>query len=191
MSKNILFISDTIIKERSIVNTNTDPKLIYPDIKAAQDMYILPVLGTALFNKIQTAVNANDWTGLTNYKTLLDDYIIDPLVYYVMAELPMNSYQFTNKGIMRKQGDNTELPSMADLISISNRYRDRAEHYTERLRRYLLEKAPTLFPEYLNPGNTIDTVLPKQSSFTMPVYLGDIKDPWCNPGGFTGKPYSE
>jgi hypothetical protein len=97
MSKNILLISDTIIKERSIVNGNTDPKLIYPDIKVAQDMYVLPILGTALFNKIQDAVAANDWTGLTNYKTLLDDYIIDTLVNYTQAELPMGSYQFTNK----------------------------------------------------------------------------------------------
>ena len=111
MSKNTLFISDTIIKERSIVNGNNDPKLIYPDIKAAQDLYIHPILGTALFIKIQNAIAANNWTGLADYKTLLDDYIIDTLVNYTMAELPMNSYQFTNKGIVRKQGDNTDLPA--------------------------------------------------------------------------------
>ncbi len=191
MSKNILLISDTIIKERSIVNGNTDPKLIYPDIKAAQDMYILPILGTALFKKLQDAISANNWTGLTNYKDLLDDYIIDTLIYYTMAELPMASYQITNKGVMRKEGDNTNIPSMDELISISNRYRNKAEFYAERLRAYLLEKAATLFPEYLNPGNTADTIVPGGSGFTMPVYLGDGCNPYCNEGGFNGKPYSE
>lgn len=191
MSKNTLLISDTILKERSIVNDNKDAKLIYPDIKVAQDMYILPILGSALFKKIQDAIAADDWTGLTNYKALLDDYIIDALVHYVMAELPMTSYQFTNKGVMRKQGDSTDLPGYDELVSISNRYRERAEFYTERLVNYLLEKGSTLFPEYINPGSTIDTIIPRQTGFTMPVYLGDFDNPYCNKGGFTGKPYSE
>ena len=191
MSKNTLFISDTILKEKSIVNSNNDAKLIYPDIKAAQDLYIHPILGTALFIKIQNAIAANNWTGLADYKTLLDDYIIDTLVNYTMAELPMNSYQFTNKGIVRKQGDNTDLPSMSDLVDISNKYRNRAEQYAVRLKRYLLVKAPTLFPEYLNPGSTLDTILPEQKEFSMPVYLGDEHNPFCNPGGFNGQPYSE
>lgn len=191
MSANTLLISDTIIKERSIVNGNTDPKLIYPDIKAAQDMYILPILGTALFKKIQDAVAAGAWVGITNYKDLLDNYIIDALVNYTMAELPTNSYQFTNKGVVRKQGDNTDLPSMAELLDVAAKYRQRAEYYAKRLRLYVVDKAPTMFPEYLSPGNTIDTVLPEQSNFTMPIFLGDYKSPFCNEGGFTGKPYSE
>lgn len=192
MSLNTLLISDEIIKERTAVHGNIDPKLIYPDIKVAQDMYILPVLGTALYDKLQARVNAADWTGYTDYKTLLDNYIIDALMYYTLAELPQTlGFQFWNKGVVRKQGQDTDLPSMSDLVDISNRYRTRGEWYANRLKLYLIENANEKFPEYINPGNGVDTVTPDGKTFSTSIYLGDGGcDPYCNEGGFTRKPYS-
>ena len=45
MSANILFISVESIKDRSGLHGNVDEKLILPEIKTCQDMYILPALG--------------------------------------------------------------------------------------------------------------------------------------------------
>jgi len=193
MSLNTLLLSDEIIKERTAIHGNIDAKLIYPDIKVAQDMYILPIIGTALYDKLQARVNAADWAGFTDYKALLDNYIIDALMYFTLAELPTTlSYQLWNKGVVRKQGQDTDLPSMSELIDISNKYRSRGEWYANRLRLYLIQNAVAKFPEYLQPGNGIDTVTPDNKSFSMPVYLGDdYSNPYCNPGGFTQKPYSE
>lgn len=197
MSENILLISDTMIKERTAIHGNIDPKLIYPDIKVAQDMYIMPILGTALYNKLQAIISDGTITtnpANANYKGLIDKYLVDALMYYTLAELPTTiSYQFWNKGVVRKQGENTDLPSMSDLIDLSNKYKNRAEFYAERLKLYIIDKAPTMFPEYLNPGSTIDTVTPEQRAFTMPVYLGDEgrDNPYCNPGGFNGQPYHD
>lgn len=89
MSLNILLVSDTMIKERTVIHGNIDPKLIYPDIKVAQDMYIQPLLGSALYNKIQTLINTNTISdgANVNYKTLLDNYIVDALIYYTRANL--------------------------------------------------------------------------------------------------------
>lgn len=172
MSKNILLISDDILKDRTAIHGNIDPKLLYPEIKTAQDMYIHPILGTALFNKIVNEVDAGTIAG--TYKSLLDDYIIDALLYYVLAGLPEAlSYQFWNKGVVRKAGDNTELPSMSELIDISNRYRVKAEWYATRLNKYLKATATSsVLPEYLSPGSTIETIQPENESFTMPIYLG-------------------
>ena len=176
MAKNVLLISDEILKKRTTIHGNIDSKLLYPEIKTAQDMYIHPILGTALYNRIIDDIEAGSITGIAavNYKNLLDDYIIDPLLYYVLAALPEAlSYQFWNKGVVRKQGENTELPSMSELIDLSNRYRIKAEWYAERLNKYLKQNATTtLFPEYLSPGDGIDTIQPEVSSFTMPIYLG-------------------
>ena len=191
MSLNTLLMSDEMIKERSIVHGNTDPKLIYPDIKVAQDMYILPIIGTALYNKLQAAVNAGVWTGLTDYKTLLDNYIIDALMNYTLAEMPLSSYQFWNKGVVRKQGENTEMPTMSDLIDIANRYRTRGEWYANRLRLYLVQNSSTKFKEYYTYGVGVDAVSPDNSGFSISIYLGDDRD--CgqsNPGGFSPRtPY--
>lgn len=172
MSKNVLLLSVEILKERTAIHGNIDEKLLYPEIKAAQDMYVHPILGTALYNKIINDVDAGSITG--DYKNLLDDYILDCLLYYVLSGLPEAlSYQFWNKGVVRKQGDSTDLPSMSELIDLSNKYRNRADWYAERLNKYLKQNAKTSFlPEYLSPGDGIDTILPENESFNMPIYLG-------------------
>jgi hypothetical protein len=171
MSKNILFISDQTLLSRTQVHGNIDPQLLYPEIKAAQDMFILPLIGTALFDKIAAGILANNLAG--KYLELKDDYIIDTLIYYVLSELPMGlSFQFWNKGVLRQGSETAETPSMTDLVSLADRYKRRAEWYAERLKRYLIENAAVSFPEYLHPGNGVDTVQPHASSFTMPVYLG-------------------
>jgi hypothetical protein len=89
-------------------------------------------LGSALYNELQDAVVANTFTQLQT--TLLDDYLVDCLIYFVMSELPQGlSYQFYNKGLIRKTGENQESPSMQDMIDVANRYRARAEFYKQRL----------------------------------------------------------
>lgn len=195
--ENILLISDVMIKERTAIHGNIDPKLIYPDIKVAQDMYILPLIGTGLYNKLQTLINDDTITdsGNADYKTLIDIYIVDALIYYTLSELPTTiSYQFWNKGVTRKVGLDTESPSMSDLIDLSNKYRNRAEFYANRLSKYLQQNAVSKFPEYNQPGSGIDVMYPDQKSFTNPIYLGG--DCGCdNDGGFIrgegydGKPY--
>jgi hypothetical protein len=160
-----------MLKQRTHIHGNIDEKLLYADIKVAQDMYILPLLGSALFNKLQADVSAGTISG--NYKTLLDNYLVDCLVWYALAESPETmSYQLTNKGVVRKQGDNTQLPTMAEIVSLADTYRKRAEFYAHRCRLYLEQNAPQMFAEYLNPGNGIDDKRPVRVQYTSPVYLG-------------------
>jgi hypothetical protein len=199
MSKNILLISDNILKERTAIHGNIDPKLIYPDIKYVQDAFIKPVLGSALFDKIQTLIGDNTINdpGNADYKLLLDEYIIDTLIYYTLAELPVNlSYQFWNKGVVRKQGQDTDLPTMADLVDISNRHKSKAEYYANRMKLFIIDQNGRFqkYLEYTHPGSTIDTITPEQRNFTSPIYLGDTDgrdNPFCNKGGFNGQPYHD
>ena len=171
MSLNILYISVQGIKDRTGLHANVDEKLILPEIKTAQDMYILPALGSTLYNKLQSAINTS--TLNADETILLNNYIADCLIYYVMSELPMGlSYQFYNKGLLRKSGDNTENPSMQDMIDVANRYRTRAEFYKQRLIKYLRQNN-TLYPEYLNFTSGIDTIIPDLEGYTSSLYLED------------------
>jgi hypothetical protein len=177
MSLNILLVSDQMIKDRTTIHGNIDPKVIYPHLKLALDKFRVPLLGTALFDKMLDLVSAGTISTVpanADYKTLLDRYIVDTLMYYVLAELPVPlSFQFWNKGVIRKQGEDTETPSMDDLITIAGTYKNNAEFYAGRLQKYLRQNAPTKFTEYLNPGNGVDAVHPTRTPFTMPVFLGD------------------
>lgn len=171
MSKNKLLVSADMVKDRTGIHTNIDEKLLFPTIKFCQDMFIHPILGSALFNKIITDVP--NVTG--DYKTLLDDYIIDPLAWYILSESVTDiSYQMWNKGVVRKSGDNSENPSPDELQMIRDKYRVRAEWYGERLRTYLIATSTaSVLPEYFNGNTELDDINPQGNSFTMPIYLGD------------------
>jgi len=104
---------------------------------------------------------------------LLDDYIVDALIYFVMSELPQGlSFQFYNKGLLRKTGENQESPSMQDMIDVANRYKARAEFYKQRLIKYLKQNN-ALYPNYLNFGSGIDSIKPDNEGYTVSMYLGD------------------
>jgi hypothetical protein len=173
MSRNTLFISVKTIKERTGLHANVDEKLILPEILTAQDMYILPALGTGLYNRLQDGINASNLTA--DETDLLDTYVTNCLVYFVMSELPMGlSYQFYNKGVVRKNSDNTELPSAQDMIDVANRYKARAEFYKQRLVKFLRQSSTiTKFPLYNNPGDGVDTIRPDIEAYTTTIWLGD------------------
>lgn len=174
MSLNVLIMSVDMLKARTAIHDNTDAKLIYPEIKAAEDLYIEPILGTALYDKIINDINVSGTPLGTDYVTLVDRYILDCLQNYVLSTLCLiSSFQFWNKGLLRKAGVDTEVPTMSEMVDVSNFYKQRAETYGQRLMRYLQATASnTVLSEYLTPGSRIDTVVPTASVFTIPIYLG-------------------
>lgn len=162
----------SVVKERMSIHENVDDKLIYPEIKAAQDLYILPLLGSNLFNKIIADIAANTLSG--NYKILMDNYLIDCICNYAMAEISSSiNNQIWNKGVSQKTVDNATQPSMAELYDIRARYVNRAEHYSKVCRMYLLQNSPSKFPEYNTFVAGIDVIAPDRTSYSCPIYLGD------------------
>lgn len=173
--RNDLLISDVILKERTAIHGNIDPKLLYPCLKVSQDKYILPLLGSALYSKLQDLIADNTINEAENedYKNLLEIYIIDTLIWFALSELPIGiSFQFWNKGVTRKVGLDTESPSMSELFDISNHYRQTAEFYGNRLKKYLQQNANEKYREYNSPGNGIDTIGPNNDAFQIGIWLG-------------------
>lgn len=165
-------ILPSVVKERMSLHENVDDKLIYPEIKAVQDMYIMPLLGSTLFNKILTDISNSTLSGA--YKTLVDDYLIMAVCNFVMSELPEGlNYQFWNKGVSQKTVDNATQPTMSEMYQIVAKYKNRAEHYMKRARMYLIQNATASFPEYRTFVAGVDTVYPDKTSYTCPIFLGD------------------
>jgi hypothetical protein len=165
----------SVVKERMSLHDNVDDKLIYPEILAVQDLYIMPLLGSTLFNKILADIDAGTLTG--NYKDLMDNYIVQCICNYVMSELPEGlNYQYWNKGVSQKTVDNATQPSMSEMYQIVAKYKSRAEFYARKARLYLVQNSPAMFPEYRTFVAGVDVVYPDAESYSSPIYLGDISE---------------
>lgn len=174
--RNILFITVQNIKDRTGLHNNVDEKLILPEIMTAQDMFILPLLGTDLYNRLQDGIENNNLNAAE--EILLDEYIVPTLVYFVMSELPMAlSYQFYNKGLIRKKDENQEDPTIQDIIDTANRYKARAEFYKQRTVKFLkAESMDSTYPEYINLSTRFDTIKPDDEAYTTSMWLGDWEE---------------
>lgn len=166
-----LFVSEQYIKDNTIIDGNVDVKYITNTIADVQRLYILPLLGTALYNELQTQVNAGTLTALNT--TLIDSYIADVIRFYVLVEgLDIFHYKVTNKAIMTKNSDNSQPIQQLDVIRLIDKNRNNAEFFAQRLTNYIIANQ-TSYPLYYAPGSTFDTVIPKRNSYSIGWNLDD------------------
>lgn len=159
MSKNILFCSRNDIVKRTPLGGNIDPEKIIPFVKTAQDKYLLLILGTKLFNKLQDDIAAG--TIANQYLTLMNEYIIDTVVHYAMVEaLPFLAYTFANGSISRnipaEQGTGTTKNEVDYLLQ---KELATAQFYAERLTTHLIARND-LYPDYVLSTGYSDNVYP-------------------------------
>ena len=114
-----LYISSTRIKKDTALGGSVDDNIIMPYILLAQDMFILPVLGTDLDAKLKAEIQAGSLSGA--YKTLVETYIQPALVQFSFTELaPFLRLRFVNNSVV-VMGD-TDTDSGADLDPTANNY---------------------------------------------------------------------
>jgi hypothetical protein len=172
--RNILFISTATLKTRMGISFAADDKMVTPIIKAAQDMFIQPALGSDLYLRLQDGIDGDNLT--SNEENLLDNYITDCLLWATMAELPYPLvYQFHAKGILQKKSEEDVTPGRTDIEYISQHYQDKAEFYKKRLIDFLKTNA-NLYYQYEFPGSSYDTIRPENTAYQCPIYIGgDVK----------------
>lgn len=173
----VLFINEDTLKDYTILSDNIDFKQLRPEIIAIQDIYILPLLGTGLYDQLKSEITASSVSA--HNQTLLDTYIQPTLIWHIMAYSPIAlNFKYTNKGIGQKNTESMNGATLDDMANILGEYQKRAEYYAERLTNYLVEKSPSLFPLYLNPGSGVDTVYPKRTGYSSQISLA----------GYDGRP---
>lgn len=169
---NTYLISPARLKAASEIHENVDDKICKRAIRSAQDIQLEQVLGTTLIEKIKALVSS----GLTapeneKYKTLLDEYIEDALIYFALEEiLDLSSFKIMNKGVMTREAEEAQPIRTGEREALKRRYRSKAEHYCDRLTRYLIANAED-FPEYASPDSGIDKIKPKKSGWNMGFYF--------------------
>lgn len=151
MSK-ALFMTVKDLKDRSIIDGNTDADKLIHYIEVAQDIYIHQYLGTSLYDKIQDLIlnNTIDDAANSDYKYLRDTYLKPCLLWFTHIEyLPESMFTVNNGGLSRHRGENEDVIGYDEVDRLISKAQARADFYTQRLVEYLCENS-NLFPEYLN-----------------------------------------
>ena len=150
-----LFFDENFLKENSEIDENVDMKLLNPTIWRCQIQYMQNVLGTKLYDKILSDIEASTLTG----------------VYWVMYEVQIPLlFKFRDKAVSTKNSTNSAPISTKELSRIENRFKDKAEFFTERISSYLCANE-SLYPEY-DTENEYDETRPQDGMPTVSVYLG-------------------
>ena len=173
-----LYISSTRIKKDTALGGSVDDNLIMPYILLAQDMYILPILGTDLDTKLKSDIQGGSLTG--DYKTLVEDYLQKALVQFAFAELlPFLRLRMVNNAtVVMGATDQSSSASYDELRPLMDRAKDAAEFYRQRMIDYLRDKGTAAFPEY-GSNNDAGELSPTTRNYYAGMNL-DINVPKSN-----------
>lgn len=170
----VYLIGTSYLKENTPLNENLDDKLLKSAIKEAQEIYIRDIIGSGLYDELQSQAFAGTLSNLNS--TLLNNYVAPCLKYYTLVEsmLPL-TFKFLNKSVATRTAEFAQPIGTSELSLIEQRYRDKAEYYADRLRNYLKENT-TDYPLYLNPGTGFDVIRPSNTAFMGGMYLPGGED---------------
>jgi len=155
-----LLIQTKDIKRFTFIDGNLDVDKILQFVKIAEDIHIQSYLGTDLFNKLKTDVEAGTISGV--YLTLLETYVVPMLVHWTMVEyLPFAAYNVTNKGIYKMSAENVETIEKNEVDFLIQKSRSLAENYSQRFVDYMVYNQSS-FPEY--NSNTQNDIFPNNGN---------------------------
>tara|TARA_R100000655_G_scaffold19110_1_gene40097 strand:+ start:177 stop:758 length:582 start_codon:yes stop_codon:yes gene_type:complete len=151
-----LYISATRLKKDSAIGGSVEDDLIMPYILLAQDMNILPILGTDLDAKLKADIQGGTLAGA--YKTLVETYIQPALVQFSFVSLvPYLRLRFVNNAVVVMGA--TEQSSSAtydDLKPLMDTATDAAEFYRQRAIDFLQNNSGSFVEYTSNSGADLD-----------------------------------
>ena len=167
MANIALFVSETFVKKNSNIDGNVDVKYITPVIEKVQKLYIRPALGTALYDEIAAEILAGSVSA--DNTTLLEDYIQDAMVNYVVAKgMTSFAYKIENKSVATKNSENATPVDDSIIQKLVAEAFDDAEYFRQQLMNFLQANADAdTYNAYLNPGTAFDTIRPTKNSYTV------------------------
>lgn len=114
MGLTTILIKQEALTRNTIIGGNVDTDRYLQAIKACQNIYIKPLLGNALYDKIVLGFENNNLTGL--YLEMFNDYITE-MIIHGSAEiyLQQGAYMVTNNGITKSKNDTSETVSKEEI----------------------------------------------------------------------------
>lgn len=165
-----LFIRPDDKRFLSYVEQNYDNDQISVLIYDTQQMEILPLLGTGLYDEIAGQIVAGTVTSLN---TALLNLVRPALRMKVLAEGALIfNYKIRNKGIQTMNSDNANPVSLQEIDRMVQWFEDKAQIYSDRVHNYLQARTSS-YPLFNNAGSLSDTIYPQHNQFYTGWVMGD------------------
>ena len=168
----ILFIKWEDILDYTTISGNIDPNKLTPHIYNAQILYLEPILGSDLYNKIEYLIRTDDIniSQYSNYLSLKEDYIKPSIVFHTLElVIPLNAYEISDGGVSQHIFSNAQYSPLTEIEKITKKYSVIGSKYDDKLVKYLCKNS-TLFPEYQNNTGLIGKT--ETTNRTSGIYLG-------------------
>jgi hypothetical protein len=158
-----LFITrNDLIKQTPLQGSIDADRLIY-FVRTAQEKYILNLLGTVLYYKLQEdIVLQQPFTGI--YKDLMDNHIKQTLIWATVAEyLPFSGVQFKAEGAVRHESEQSKAVSKNEIDYLLQKASDNMEYYSTRMQNFLIAYSNQI-PQYLESVGNDTQIYPDMTN---------------------------
>jgi hypothetical protein len=164
-----LFITRNDIIKNTPLQGAVDADRLLPFVRTAQEKYLLNLLGTVLYDKLQDDVESQTaFTGI--YLQLMNDYVKPTLIWYACVEyIPFSATQFKSEGAVKYKSEQSEAVPKSEIDYLGQKSQDNAEWYATRLQDFLIAYS-TQIPEFLESVGNSTQIYPDQSN----QYFGGI-----------------
>ena len=164
-----LFITRNDIIKNTPLGGAIDADALLPFVRTAQEKYLLNLLGTVLYNKIQDDIESQTpFTG--RYEDLVENYIKPTLIWYSCVEyIPFSAITFKANGAVKQVSEQSVQPSKNEIDYLLSKALNNADYYATRLQDYLVAYNNEI-PEYNESVGNSTQVYPDQSN----QYFGGI-----------------
>ncbi len=166
-----LFITPAEIKKTTIIGGNVDVDKFTFSIANVMITVIEPLLGSELFDKINTDFIADTLTG--DYLFLFDEFVKPITKFEASGEyIEISGYTLDNAGLFRHAPDNAETVNIDETYKLSQKYRAMAQMYVQRFDKWICKNASSI-PEYKIAQDEVNAQ--KNISLTAGWYFGDSR----------------
>ena len=166
-----LFITRNDIIKNTPLQGSIDADRLLNFVRTAQDKYILNLLGTVLFDKLQLAIANGTFNTLgVAYQDLMKDHIKPTLIWYAVVEyLPFSGVQFKSEGAVKHETETAKSVTKNEVDYLLQKSMSNADYYATRMQNYLISYSNQI-PEYYESVGNQTQIYPDMGN----AYFGGI-----------------
>ena len=170
----IYFISEEYIKQNTGLDDNVDQHLIKPLIMDNQELHIISMLGTSLYDKVTQLLqdNLDNGTPLpTPYDVLINTYIAKVLMFRVMQDVPdAISLKMRNNGVIKQGNESGQAAEIQERQRLINGYERKGDTWQIRFENWICDFKDEI-PEYCE-SQPDGGVYAEKDGFQNGMYIG-------------------